>query len=129
MDVIPAPVVVTQKKIIITDKVYFKFDSDVIKKESFKILVTVAKVLKNNPEVTHVTIVGHTSDDGDDAHNLELSKKRARAVRKFLVNKGIAPGRLSFEGKGEGAPLVPNDSEENREKNRRVEFLILQDTE
>jgi OOP family OmpA-OmpF porin len=74
--------------------------------------------------VQKVSIEGHASGEGEAQHNLALSKARAEAVRAFLVKKGISADRLASAGFGETKPIASNDTEEGREKNRRVEFRI-----
>ncbi|MDZ7624240.1 MAG: OmpA family protein [Ignavibacteriaceae bacterium] len=69
-----------------------------------------------------VEISGHTDDVGSVTTNRVLSQKRADSVRFWLINKGIAPDRIISKGYGEDFPRVPNDSEENRRTNRRIEF-------
>ncbi|MCC2544949.1 OmpA family protein [Hymenobacter sp. BT175] len=72
-----------------------------------------------------VEISGHTDDVGADADNMTLSQNRARSVYDYLVQKGIAASRLHFKGYGETRPLAPNDSEDARQQNRRIEIKIL----
>lgn len=72
-----------------------------------------------------VELGGHTDSDGDDAKNQLLSENRAKAVVEYLVEKGIAKDRLSYKGYGETQPVVPNDSPENKAKNRRTEVKII----
>ena len=70
-------------------------------------------------------LLGHTDADGSDAHNLDLSRRRADSVKRWLVEKGsIDSRRLGTEGLGEGVPVVPNDTPENKQKNRRVEVIV-----
>jgi outer membrane protein OmpA-like peptidoglycan-associated protein len=109
----------------IGEKVQFALDKSEILPVSFGLLDEVAKVIQENPHVQKVSIEGHASDEGDDNYNLSLSKARAEAVRAYLVKQGVAADRLSSAGFGESKPLVANDSEANREKNRRVEFNII----
>lgn len=79
--------------------------------------------LKKNPLV-EVEIGGHTDSDGSNADNQVLSEKRAEAVYRYLVSKGIASSRLTFKGYGENSPVAPNNTEEGRLENRRVECKI-----
>lgn len=72
-----------------------------------------------------VEVGGHTDDNGSDVANLTLSEKRAAAVVRYLVSKGIATDRLVAQGYGEASPLVPNDSKDNMARNRRIEFKTL----
>ena len=67
-------------------------------------------------------VAGHTDDRGSEAHNIELSRRRAEAVRGYLVQAGVERGRLDIEAHGENAPLMSESSEYARQMNRRVEF-------
>ncbi len=103
------------------------FDSgkDIVKPESYGALNDIAKVLKENPTVK-VKIVGHTDSDGDDAKNLDLSKRRAANVKASLVKDfGIDASQIQTDGKGETESIAPNTSAEGKAKNRRVEFIKL----
>jgi outer membrane protein OmpA-like peptidoglycan-associated protein len=80
--------------------------------------------LKSNPKST-IEIIGHTDNDGSDQRlNVRLSEFRAKVVGNYLFNKGIATNRIKTGGKGALEPLVPSDTEENRQKNRRIEAFI-----
>ncbi len=118
-------VVVTDTKIEILDKVYFEYNKAVIKSESFPILDAVAATLEGNPDIQLVEVQGHTDERGNDAYNLDLSDKRAKAVVKYLVDKGIGSDRLQGQGYGETQPIERKSNEAAWAKNRRVEFLIL----
>jgi OOP family OmpA-OmpF porin len=120
----PPKVELKRNKIEIHEKIQFALDKSEILPVSFGLLDEVAKVIQENPHVQKVSIEGHASDEGDENYNLTLSKARAEAVRLYLVKKGVAADRLSSTGFGESKPLVANDTPENREKNRRVEFNI-----
>ncbi|MBI3258308.1 MAG: OmpA family protein [Ignavibacteriae bacterium] len=105
----------------------FQFDVnfDKVKLESYSTLKEIAEVMKENPNLK-IKIVGHTDSDGDNALNLDLSKRRAVSVKKELVEGfSIDSGRIETDGKGETEPLVPNESALNKAKNRRVEFIKL----
>ncbi len=82
-----------------------------------------ARFLIENPSIT-VSIQGHTDDKGDDNDNLKLSQDRADGVKAYLVSLGVPKNRLKAEGFGESKPKVANDSDTNRAKNRRTEFVI-----
>ena len=104
-------------------KLLFDFDQAEIKPEYLSRLDEAKKVFDAHPYMT-VVIVGHTDDVGADDYNMELSKKRAWSVNDYLINQvGIDSGRLKMIGRGESEPAYPNDSDENRSKNRRVEFI------
>ena len=105
--------------------IQFDVNSDKIKPESFATIKEIAQVLKDNPTVK-IKIIGHTDSDGDDASNMDLSKRRAASVKAELSNTwSIDAARLETDGKGESTPLAPNDSGINKAKNRRVEFIKL----
>ena len=72
-----------------------------------------------------IEVAGHTDNTGDPAANLSLSQARAASVVKYLTDRGISEGRLKARGYGDTKPLAPNDTEENKAKNRRTEFTIL----
>jgi outer membrane protein OmpA-like peptidoglycan-associated protein len=118
-------VVVTDTNIEILDKIFFEFDSDVIKSESYDILDAVAATLDGNPDIELVEIQGHTDSQGNDAYNLDLSDRRAASVKRYLVEKGIDEGRLTSQGYGETQPIDKKKNEKAYAKNRRVEFLII----
>ena len=71
-------------------------------------------------------IVGHTSSEGTREHNLDLSDRRAKSVKAYLVSKGVADDRIDTKGFGPDSPVAANNTEANRSKNRRIEFKILQ---
>tara|TARA_R110000737_G_C14624517_1_gene494390 strand:+ start:17933 stop:19957 length:2025 start_codon:yes stop_codon:yes gene_type:complete len=107
---------------IIDDILYTTASAD-LNNRSKMILRQFARFLIDNPTV-NVIIQGHTDDVGDDAQNMKLSDDRARVVKEYLATQGVNKSRLKSQGFGETMPKVPNDSEENRAKNRRTEFTI-----
>ena len=107
----------------ITRGILFDVNSDKIKPESYGALKDIANVLSENPELK-VKIVGHTDADGDDQPNLDLSKRRAEAVKRTLVNEfSIDASRMEPDGKGEKEPVDKNLTPEGKANNRRVEFI------
>jgi OOP family OmpA-OmpF porin len=109
----------------VTSGILFDVNSATIRGESFGALKDIAEVLKANASVK-VKIVGHTDNDGDDASNLDLSKRRAESVKKALANEfGIESSRLETDGKGESQPVDKNNTSEGKSNNRRVEFIKL----
>ena len=109
----------------VTRGILFDVNSDKIKPESYGILKEIGTVLKENPTVK-VKIVGHTDSDGDDAKNLDLSKRRAAAVKNALNTEfGIAADQMETDGKGETQPSDPNTTPQGKANNRRVEFIKL----
>jgi outer membrane protein OmpA-like peptidoglycan-associated protein len=125
----PPPAEVEAKvteRIIITQKIHFEFNKANIRPISFPILDDVVELLKKNPQIKKIEIGGHCDWIGGDEYNLRLSQKRAEAVVKYLVSKGIDPSRLVAKGYGEGNPIADNNTTEGRAKNRRVEFTVLE---
>jgi outer membrane protein OmpA-like peptidoglycan-associated protein/Tol biopolymer transport system component len=102
----------------------FPSNSAELKPSSFIELDRVADLLTNNPNVA-IEISAHTDDVGNDDYNNSLSEKRAQSVLEYLKKKKINPQQLITKGYGETRPVVPNDSDANRERNRRVELVIL----
>ncbi len=110
---------------LVTYGIYFDSGKDVVKPESYGTIQAIASVLKENPGV-RIKIVGHTDSDGDDALNMDLSKRRAAAVKAYLVKEfQVDAAGIETDGKGESQPVMENTSPENKAKNRRVEFLKL----
>ena len=101
----------------------YDYNSDVLSKKSQFILREFSRFLKSNPSI-RIMIQGHTDSDGDDAKNLDLSDRRAKGVKRYLVSLGIDESRLEAKGFGEANPKAANDTPENKAKNRRTEFLI-----
>jgi len=120
----PKRVQVTDKKIEILETVQFETNKAILLTQSEELLNEVADVLKEHPEIEEVRVEGHTDSQGGDKANLKLSDARAKAVRDYLIGKGIDGGRLVSKGFGEAKPVADNDTEEGRFKNRRVEFEI-----
>lgn len=109
---------------IVLNNVFFDVDQAELKPASKLELKAVAEVLKQHPTM-QVELAGHTDSDASEAHNRDLSQRRARAVKAFLVEQGIAAERLTAKGYGESEPLVPNTSAANKARNRRTELHIL----
>lgn len=110
---------------LISYGIYFDVNKDVVKPESYGALNDIAKILNEVPDVK-VKILGHTDSDGQDAGNLDLSKRRAASVKNELVkNFGVNADRLTTDGMGETQPVAANDSPSNKSLNRRVEFIKL----
>jgi outer membrane protein OmpA-like peptidoglycan-associated protein len=115
---------ITERKLVIVDRVYFDTDKATIQTRSYVLLDNVAAVIKSHPEAQAIRIEGHTDDRGDGAYNMQLSQRRAEAVRDYISNKGVPAARLKAQGFGETRPLVPNTSPKNRATNRRVDFVF-----
>jgi outer membrane protein OmpA-like peptidoglycan-associated protein len=117
---------VEQGQIKILERVEFENNSAKLRPESDKILQAVLTVLTEHPEFTKLSVEGHTDNRGAPGHNLDLSRRRAASVVKWLTDKGIAKTRLSSKGLGMTKPIDSNDSDAGRQNNRRVEFHILE---
>lgn len=122
----PKRVEVQQDKIVIHDTIQFETDQAIIKPESYGLMDEITLVVANNPQIQRLSIQGHTDATGGDAHNQKLSNARAYSVLEYLVQHGVAPERLTSKGWGENKPIATNATAEGREKNRRVEFVIVQ---
>lgn len=108
----------------VLQNIFFDSGSSVLRQESFLELSKLNDLLNKNPSL-RVEISGHTDDVGNDNTNLDLSKKRAAAVVEYLTQKGIVTTRFETKGYGETKPKVKNDSDENRQLNRRIEMRFL----
>ena len=106
--------------------ILFKTGSADILPKSYVILDQAVAMMNQFPEI-RIEVQGHTDDVGDDAQNMKLSQDRAQSVVNYMISKGIAADRLVAKGYGETTPEVPNDSEANRARNRRVEFHVIRD--
>lgn len=118
--------IVTDTRIEILDRVEFDTGKATLTAESDGVLSAVAKILKEHPEIKKVSVEGHTDSRGAKAQNLELSKRRAAAVVKWLVENGVEASRLTSQGFGPDRPIDSNETDEGRQNNRRVEFKILE---
>ena len=107
----------------VTHGILFDTDSDRIKPESAATIKMIASGMQANPGINFL-IEGHTDSTGDAAHNMDLSKRRAEAVKSVLVSQfGIDAGRLTTAGLGASKPVVPNNTPQGRAENRRVEIV------
>ncbi len=105
-------------------RILFATNSDQLLEPSFPILDEVASVLEQNQRL-RVRVEGHTDTDGKADHNQELSTRRAASVRTYLVGKGVAEERLESHGCGQNVPVADNATDDGKQQNRRVEFVIL----
>ena len=106
------------------DNIFFESNKSELKISSKIELQKVLKLLQKNPELK-IEISGHTDSDGEDDFNLELSDERASSVVNWLIENGISRIRLTYKGFGESKAIVPNDSIENKAKNRRTELTFI----
>lgn len=122
LDIMLTPVM--EGETLILHNIYFQSDSYLLDKRSQSEIDNVVELLNINSTI-NVEIGGHTDDIGSNQYNLTLSEKRAEQVYKRLVSEGISPKRLTYKGFGFTKPIRPNDSEANRQSNRRIEFRVL----
>jgi outer membrane protein OmpA-like peptidoglycan-associated protein len=108
-----------------TRGILFDVDSDTLRPESTPVLEEIRDTLVEHGDL-RLVIQGHTDATGDDAHNQDLSERRARAVVAWLVAQGVAGERLSAEGKGESEPVADNETAAGRAQNRRVVLRVAQ---
>lgn len=106
-------------------KVYFERSTPTMKPESDEQLNSILSVLASNPKLK-IELVGHTDNVGDKRQNQYLSKFRAKVVSSYLFNKGIDDSRILVKGLADEFPVEPNDTEENKAKNRRVELIVIE---
>ena len=117
-----APALIPEKKkSIVLEGVNFDTNSSHLKPESASTLDRVAEGLKENPDV-RVEVGGHTDSQGNDAHNMQLSRDRANSVKAYLIGKGVPAKQLQAKGYGETKPIADNKTADGRARNRRVEL-------
>lgn len=116
--------VIEKGRSIRLNKIYFDQSSPVLRPESYPELDQLYDVLMQYPSL-RIEIHGHTDNQGDFDLNTQLSRNRCQAVIEYLAGKGIRKNRLKAVGRGPLDPVAPNNNEENRKKNRRVEFVLL----
>ncbi len=124
----PALVKVTANEITIQQQIQFQVDSAIILPESDGLMREIADTLIKNPRISRVEVQGHTDSSGSAEYNQKLSEQRATAVRDWLTTHGVAPDRLLARGYGEERPLIPNVTKGLKALNRRVQFIILEQT-
>ena len=108
----------------VIEGIFFDFNSDKIQKKSTPTLTKAVEALTGYKEI-RVEITGHTDNVGSRDFNLDLSRRRAEAVRQWLLDKGIEPARITTRGAGPDEPIDTNDTAAGRAKNRRIEFKVL----
>ena len=119
-------VILEDTQITILEKVYFETDSAIIKARSFPLLDAVAATLNASPQITLVEIQGHADERGSDDYNIKLTRARAASVMNALIERGVLKQRLRSGGYGERCPVDPRHNADAWEKNRRVEFKIIE---
>jgi len=114
------------KNTIFLPPVYFATDKDTVLPQSTATLDRVVELLKEHAWVKKVMVEGHADYRASDAYNLDLSKRRAQSVYRYLLSKGISADRLDQIGYGEGRPAAPGKDKASLAKNRRVEFVVVE---
>lgn len=125
------PIVITSpppppERIVLASDALFDFDQSELVAQGKATLTELAKNIKEND---HLIITGHTDDVGTEEYNLELSDRRANAVRDFLIEQGISPEQIETVAKGESEPIADNVTDEGRTANRRVDINIVTTTQ
>jgi len=123
---VPGEPLTLEQVVTLPAPIEFKFDSAIMLPGAETYLNQVLGILKAHPEVTRLEIQGHTSSEGGYDYNMRLSDSRARAVYQWLVDHGTDGQRLVPRGYGLTQPLFPNDTEPHRQRNRRVQFRLLE---
>jgi outer membrane protein OmpA-like peptidoglycan-associated protein len=115
----------TERGLVMTlqEGVLFEYDKADLKPGAMRSLEPLVTFLQEHPDRTLI-IEGHTDSTGSDSYNLELSQRRAEAVRNFLASQGIGADRVLARGYGESFPVTTNTTEAGRQQNRRVEVVI-----
>lgn len=109
------------------DPIYFDVNEDKIQLQSFAVLDDVIELINKYEGIEKIIVEAHTDSDGSKEYNLDLSKRRAKSVETYLIEKGVDPNKISTIGYGEADPRVPNTSRENKALNRRVDFNLQGD--
>jgi OOP family OmpA-OmpF porin len=116
---------VTNEQIVVQERIEFDTGKATLRAGSETILASVLKVIQAHPEIARISVEGHTDDRGSAQSNLELSKRRAATVVRWLVSHGVDNKRLVSDGFGQQKPVDGNDTDTGRQNNRRVEFRIV----
>lgn len=116
----PVPIV----RVIFDEKVFFDFNEDRLRPEATPILDLMAENMRRDVPDAQLLVLGHTDAVGSDEYNIDLSRRRAMNVISSLIDRGVDPAQLSAVAIGESQPIAPNNSEEGRARNRRVEFML-----
>jgi outer membrane protein OmpA-like peptidoglycan-associated protein len=117
--------VIHRDQIVIRDMVEFVVDTNIVQDYSRPTLSAVAQIINTSPQIGHLVIEGHASQEGSYDHNYELAESRARRIWEILLEEGVASERISYRGKGEVEPIKEGEDEASLQVNRRVVFQIL----
>jgi outer membrane protein OmpA-like peptidoglycan-associated protein len=110
-------------RIKIAKAIHYDVDKDEIRPDSFPVLNAVANIIKTHPEITALTVEGHTDNQGSLEHNRKLSERRANAVVRYLFSQGVTTP-MQAPGYGASAPVCMEPTDDCKQKNRRVEFRV-----
>ncbi len=110
---------------VVLNNIFFETGKALLSPASRLELDKAVDLMKKNPSMV-IEVGGHTDNVGDDNSNMRLSHERAKSVRDYMVNAGIASARIQSKGYGESNPVATNDTDEGRKTNRRTEFIILE---
>jgi OmpA-OmpF porin, OOP family len=117
-------IIESETDIVTLQPIEFEFDKDVLRDSAYPILDEIVEALQLSSSITLVEVEGHTDEQGNDAYNLDLSKRRAATVMRYLVDHGVDKLRLTSEGYGETKPVDPHHTQQAYKANRRVAFSI-----
>jgi OmpA-OmpF porin, OOP family len=115
---------VLKGEILVLDKVWFQFNASALQTESSAQLNKLVLLMQKRPNMK-ILVKGHTSSEGGDDYNMKLSETRSFSVKQYLISQGIVSERIASKGFGETQPVATNDTEDGRQRNRRVEFEII----
>jgi OmpA-OmpF porin, OOP family len=104
--------------------IYFDYDKAEIRPEYHTYLKKMAEIVLDHSDL-RIKVTGHTDGDGSDEYNLELSERRAKAIREFFMQHGLREDRIQIDFKGKRQPVAPNESSEGKQLNRRVDFSFI----
>lgn len=110
---------------IVLNNIFYDHDKATLRPESRNELEKLLQFMNDNPRVK-VEIGGHTDSDGSDSYNQNLSERRSQSVVQYLIERGVGTNRMTAAGYGEKTPVAPNDTPENKQRNRRTELKILE---
>ena len=106
------------------EPIYFDYDKDNIQVQYEPYLIEMIRMIKSHSDL-RILITGHTDSDGSDSYNVQLSKRRAAALVRFFELNGLAKSRIEIDFKGEKEPIDRNDTDDGKQKNRRVDFRFI----
>jgi len=117
--------IVVAGEVKILERIEFDTNKATLRPQSNEVLKAVADILEQHSEIERIQVQGHTDNRGAKGHNKTLSEKRAASVKKWLIDAGIKASRLESKGFGQEEPIDSNETDEGRQNNRRVQFIIV----